>query len=90
MTCETCVTITSLNESLEQELIFLRSRNKILSTVNRALRERIKAVQENFDHLVTSLYEFDTANEQEELDKFMDSLAIEGLDYSTIATRNPS
>lgn len=57
MTCSTCVKMTVANEEMEQELILLRQRNKVLVSVNRVLRDRVTNLQEEFDNFIEELYE---------------------------------
>jgi hypothetical protein len=68
--CSTCVQLTEQIESMGQEAILFKTRNKILVTVNRALRERLKDCQESADAFIESLY----VQDQQDLTNLADVL----------------
>lgn len=63
MACETCVENISAIEMLGEELVRLRRTNKILRTVNSALRAKLQAAMEEKDELFLELCRTDKAAE---------------------------
>lgn len=72
------IEIQSMNESLLEEVSRIKSRNRILVTVNRVLQERIKELQADMDDFVQQLADADEQIEQEVLDEQAD-LDLEAL-----------
>lgn len=66
MICDTCLSMTQNLESMGTELIFLKSRNKILVSVNRALSDRVKVLQAHADILMEELCKGDLGSNDEQ------------------------
>ena len=59
MPCNTCVEMSLDNESMTQELLLLKRRNKINRAVIRSLRDKVKELQDSSDALIETLKEAD-------------------------------